>query len=429
MRTLLAYLVLVNLNKQYNLLQVLFFSFSFLQKALRVPTTYEVHGWTSTKIPQFFLTGGTPIQLDFQSARRGIGEESKLQKRMASATMHHEASGSSSRTAGVTQVVASTVRPIGDLQGGGINMSDIKKLEDAGYYTIGAVLQTPVRTLKLIKGLSEAKVEKVRDVCRKLDSRGSVFKTGLEAKELRQTVISITTGSTQLDKILGGGVETSSLTEVFGEFRTGKTQIAHTLCVTTQLSFANGGGQGKVVYIDTEGNFRPERIEAIADRFGLSRPETLDNIIVCRVYSHEEQLEVLKPLAALLADPEQGPIRLIIVDSVIALFRVEFSGRGELSERQQILGKYLSALVKLSEEFNVAVYLVNQCMADPGALSMFGPVIKPVGGHVLAHASTTRIMLKKGKGEERIAKIHDSPLMPEDEATFRITGGGIDDPA
>jgi meiotic recombination protein DMC1 len=315
------------------------------------------------------------------------------------------------------------------MQGGGINVSDIKKLEDAGYYTIGQLLQTPKRTLKLIKGLSEAKVEKLREVAMKLDSRGSVFKTGLEAKEARQAVVSITTGCTQLDQILGGGIETSALTEVFGEFRTGKTQIAHTLCVTTQLSFASGGGQGKVVYIDTEGNFRPERIEAIAERFGLSSMETLDNIIVCRVYSHEEQIDVLKPLAALLADPDQGPIRLIIIDSVIALFRVEFSGRGELSERQQMLGRYLATLVKLAEEFNVAVFLVNQCMADPGALAMFGPVIKPVGGHVLAHASTTRVMLKKGKADERIAKIFDSPLMPEDEATFRITNGGIDDPA
>jgi meiotic recombination protein DMC1 len=106
---------------------------------------------------------------------------------------------------------------------------------------------------------------------------------------------------------------------------------------------------------------------------------------------------------------------------------VEFSGRGELSERQQKLGQHLSHLVRLAEEFNIAVVVINQCMADPGALSMFGPVIKPVGGHVLAHASTTRVMLKKGKGEQRIAKIFDSPLMPEEEAIFQIVNGGIED--
>ena len=155
----------------------------------------------------------------------------------------------------------------------------------------------------------------------------------------------------------------------------------------------------------------------------------MDNIVVCRVFSHEEQMEIVKPIAALLADAEQGPFRVLIIDSIIALFRVEFSGRGELSERQQKLGQHLSHLVRLAEEFNIAVVVINQCMSDPGALSMFGPVVKPVGGHVLAHASTTRVMLKKGKGDQRIAKIFDSPLMPEEEATFIISNGGIDDVA
>lgn len=306
-------------------------------------------------------------------------------------------------------------------------MSDIKKLQEAGLSTIGSVLQTCSRDLLAIKGISEAKIEKIREAARKLDCRGSQFKTGVEMKEKRRQIIKLTTGSTALDTILGGGMETASITELFGEFRTGKTQLSHTLCVTSQLSFEMNGGQGKVIYLDTEGNFRPERIEAISERFGLDAEQTLENIIICRVFTHEEQMEVLKPVAALLSDPEQGPFRLLIVDSIIALFRVEFSGRGELSERQQKLGQHMSHLVRLAEEFNIAVVIVNQCMADPGALSMFGPVIKPVGGHVLAHASTTRVMLKKGKGEQRIAKIFDSPLMPEEEATFQISNGGICD--
>jgi meiotic recombination protein DMC1 len=253
------------------------------------------------------------------------------------------------------------------------------------------------------------------------------FSTALDLKSKRKEVIKITTGSNALDTILGGGLETGSITEVFGEFRTGKTQLAHTICVTSQLSFAMKGGQGKVIYLDTEGNFRPERIEAIATRYGLDPEQTLENIIVSRVYTHEEQMSVIKLICALFADQDQGPFRILIVDSIISLFRVEFSGRGELSERQQKLGQHLAHLVKMAEEFNVVVFIVNQCMADPGALAMFGPVIKPVGGHVLAHASTTRVMLKKGKGEQRIAKIFDSPLMPEDEATFSITNGGIAD--
>eukprot|EP01036_Dinobryon_divergens_P028595 gene28595-37564_t len=295
-------------------------------------------------------------------------------------------------------------RVVEDLQSCGINVSDIKKLQEAGLHTVGSVLQVSTRDLIAIKGLTEAKVEKIKEAARKLDCRGGLFKTGLEMKEKRKAVIKMTTGSTALDKILGGGVETCSITELF----------AH-------------GGQGKVIYLDTEGNFRTERIESIADRFGLDVEQTLDNIIVARVFSHEEQMDIIKPIAALLSDPNQGPFRLLIVDSIIALFRVEFSGRGELSERQQKLGQHLGQLVRIAEEFSIAVVVVNQCMADPGAMSMFGPVIKPVGGHVLAHASTTRVMLKKGKGEQRIAKIFDSPLMPEEDATFQISNGGITD--
>jgi meiotic recombination protein DMC1 len=166
-------------------------------------------------------------------------------------------------------------------------VSDIKKLQEAGLTTVGSVLQTCSRDLNAIKGLSDAKIEKIKEAAKKLDCRGSAFKTGLEMKDKRKQVIHVTTGSTALDAILGGGVETSSITELFGEFRTGKTQLAHTLCVTryafkylsircrlcsilsSQLAFNAKGGQGKVIYLDTEGNFRPERIESIADRFGL----------------------------------------------------------------------------------------------------------------------------------------------------------------
>jgi meiotic recombination protein DMC1 len=309
-----------------------------------------------------------------------------------------------------------------------VNVSEIKKLKDSGLMTIGQVMQQPMRHLVNIKGLTEARIEKIREACRKLLPQTN-FKTGLEVKAKRQQVIKITTGSDAFDKILGGGIESGQIVEVFGEFRTGKTQLAHTLCVTSQLSFDSKGGQGKVIYVDTEGNFRPERIEEISERYGLDSNQTLENIISVRVFSHEEQMEIVKPIAGLLSDPDQGPYRVLIIDSIISLFRVEFSGRGELSERQQKLGIHLSHLEKLAEEFNIVVLILNQCTADPGALAMFGPVIKPVGGHVLAHASTTRIFLKKGKGEQRIAKIYDSPLVPEAEALFAITPGGIADVA
>lgn len=112
----------------------------------------------------------------------------------------------------------------------------------------------------------------------------------------------------------------------------------------------------------------------------------------------------------------------------MALFRVDFSGRGELADRQQRLAQYMSRLQKISEEYNVSIYITNQMTADPGAGMTFQvDPKKPIGGHILAHASTTRVMLRKGRGETRIAKIYDSPELPENEATFAITQGGVAD--
>jgi meiotic recombination protein DMC1 len=282
-----------------------------------------------------------------------------------------------------------------------------------------------------INGLSEAKVKKMLALAKKHAAGHHLcpgsFQTGLQVQEMRKSIRKISTGSAQFDELLGGGIESQSITEFFGEFRTGKTQLCHTLCVTSQLGYDLGGGQGKVLYIDTEGNFRPERIHAIAERFSLEPDGCLENIICCRAMTHEQQMEAITQASALFS--ETGPFALMIIDSVMAHFRNEFSGRGELAERQQRLAKHLSEIIRVATEYNIAVVIVNQVMADPGAMAMFGPSIKPVGGHILAHASTTRIHLKKGRDANRLAKIFDSPSLPEAEAGFSITEGGIDDPS
>lgn len=218
-----------------------------------------------------------------------------------------------------------------------------------------------------------------------------------------------------------------SITEVFGEFRTGKTQLSHTLCVSAQLPGANGYTGGKVIFIDTENTFRPDRLREIADRFNLDQNAMLDNVLYCRAYTSEHQYELMDSVAAKFHE-EPGVFKLMIIDSIMALFRVDFCGRGELADRQQKLAQMLSRLQKLSEEFNVAVFVTNQMTADPGATMSFqADPKKPIGGHILAHASTTRISLRKGRGETRIAKIYDSPDLPENEATFAVTSGGIAD--
>ncbi|KAM5148873.1 meiotic recombination protein DMC1/LIM15 homolog isoform 1-T1 [Mantella aurantiaca] len=311
------------------------------------------------------------------------------------------------------------------LQKHGINVADIKKLKSVGICTVKGIQMTTKKTLCNIKGLSEAKVDKIKEAANKLIEPG--FLTAFEYSNKRKMVFHVSTGSQELDKLLGGGIESMAITETFGEFRTGKTQLSHTLCVTAQLSGHNGYSGGKVIFVDTENTFRPDRLRDIADRFGVDHDAMLDNVLYARAYTSEHQMELLDYVAAKFHE-EAGVFKLLIIDSIMALFRVDFSGRGELAERQQKLAQMLSRLQKISEEYNVAVFVTNQMTSDPGASMTFqADPKKPIGGHILAHASTTRISLRKGRGELRIAKIYDSPEMPENEATFAITAGGISD--
>lgn len=188
----------------------------------------------------------------------------------------------------------------------GINAGDVKKLQDAGIYTCNGLMMFTKKHLTGIKGLSEAKVDKICEAAEKIVNYGYI--TGSDALLKRKSVIRITTGSQALDELLGGGIETSAITEAFGEFRSGKTQLAHTLCVSTQLPTQMHGGNGKVAYIDTEGTFRPDRIVPIAERFGMDPGAVLDNIIYARAYTYEHQYNLLLGLAAKMSEE---PYRLL----------------------------------------------------------------------------------------------------------------------
>ncbi|KAL7420939.1 hypothetical protein Q5752_004893 [Cryptotrichosporon argae] len=305
-----------------------------------------------------------------------------------------------------TQDVSVGFESVDELQQHGINVSDISKLKAAGVVTVLGVAQTTRKNLLKIKGMSEAKVEKLKEVATKM--LPPVFATAAEVSDRRQNVIFISTGSKAVDTMLGGGIATQSITEVFGEFRTGKPAMR--------------------VCADNRGTFRPDRVRAVADRFGVDSQMALENVLCARAWSSEQQCELLVELAVRFV--EDRTFKLLIVDSIMNLFRQDYSGRGELSERQQKLNQFLARLQKIAEEFNVAVILTNQVQADPGAAAMFAAAAsaKPVGGHVLAHASATRIQLRKGRGDERIAKLQDSPDMPEGEATYCLKSGGWEDP-
>ncbi|KAF7702697.1 Meiotic recombination protein DMC1/LIM15 like protein [Cucumispora dikerogammari] len=323
-----------------------------------------------------------------------------------------------------TMETVSEIKPIEQLQTEGVGMPDILRLKTAGLCTIQALFMMTKRNLCKIKGMSEMKADKLKEIAAKLVEID--FQTASELCEKRKSVLKISTGSAEVDKILGGGIQTMSITEVFGEFRTGKTQLCLTMCVTTQLDIESGGGQGKVAFIDTEGTFRPERLKEIAERYQLDVKKVLDNVIFARAYNSDHQNDLLSALSAKFT--EDQTFKLLIIDSIIALFRTDFIGRGELGERQQKLNVFLQRLMKLAEEFNLAVLITNQMMSDPSAtMSFVSDPKKPIGGHVLAHASTTRIYLRKGRDDIRIAKIYDSPDMPEAEAQFSISPEGVKD--
>jgi len=309
------------------------------------------------------------------------------------------------------------------LEMSGITGADIKKLQEAGLHTIEAVAYTPKKHILNIKGISEAKADKILMEAYKLIPMG--FTTASEFHLKRSEIIQLTTGSKELDKLLQGGIETGSITELFGEFRTGKTQLCHQLAVTCQLPIDMGGGEGKALYIDTEGTFRPERLLAIAERYGLSGSDVLDNVAYARCYNSDHQTQLLLQASAMMTETRYA---LIIVDSSTSLYRTDYSGRGELSERQMHMAKFLRILHRIADEFGVAVVITNQVVAQVDGSAMFqSDPKKPIGGNIMAHASTTRLYFRKGRGDSRVCKIYDSPSLPESEATFAISPEGIID--
>jgi DNA repair protein RAD51 len=313
--------------------------------------------------------------------------------------------------------------PIARLQDCGINAGDIKKLAEAGFNTVEAVAYSTMKALLAVKGISENKATKIIAEATKIVPLG--FTTATEYFMKRQDLIQLTTGSKELDKLLGGGIETGSITEIFGEFRTGKTQLCHTLCVTCQLKMEQGGGEGKAMYIDTEGTFRPDRLVAIAERYGLNPTDTLDNVAYARAYNSDHQSKLLMQASQMMTESR---FALIVVDSATGLYRTDYNGRGELSARQIHLAKFLRALLRIADEFGVAVVITNQVVAcvDGGSMFVSDPK-KPIGGNIIAHASTTRLSLRKGRGNLRVCKIYDSPCLPESDAIFSINDDGIGD--
>lgn len=296
---------------------------------------------------------------------------------------------------------------IEELKTVGVTATEVAKLVEAGYNTVQSLAFAPRKELLEIKGFSEVKVDKLIKEAAKLIPMG--FTTATEYHARRAEVCFISTGSTELDKLLHGGIESGSITEVFGEFRSGKTQLCHTLAVSCQLPVERGGAGGKCMYIDTEGTFRTERLKPIAERLNLDPDAVMDNISYARAYNSDHQNNLLIHAAAMMSEEKYA---ILIVDSATALYRTDYSGRGELGARQIHLARFLRCLINLAETYKIAVVISNQVVASvDGAAAMFNAdPKKPIGGNIIAHASTTRLYFRKGKANTRICKIFDSPV-------------------
>ncbi len=314
----------------------------------------------------------------------------------------------------------------------GVGVATAEKLKEAGFNTIESIAVASPQELALTAEVGEAVAGKIILAARQAADIGG-FETGDVVFERRKIVGKLTTGCNAFDTLLGGGVETQAITELYGEFGSGKTQVSHQLTVNVQLPREKGGLDGSAIIIDTENTFRPERIAQMVSgvkkkyKEDLSPEDVLKNIHVARAYNSNHQI-LLVDTASELADKlrdSNKPVRLIVVDSLTAHFRAEYVGRGTLADRQQKLNKHMHDLMRFADVNNAAVVVTNQVMSKPD--TFFGDPTRPIGGHIVGHTATFRLYLRKSKGDKRIARLVDSPYLPEGEAVFTVTTDGVVD--
>jgi DNA repair protein RadA len=302
----------------------------------------------------------------------------------------------------------------------GVGSSTAKRLRELGFHTVESLAMATVR--ELVKaGVGDKRASEIINAARSSSSLS--FVRVIELLEKRQNVLRLTTGSRKLDGLLGRGLETQAITEFYGEYGTGKSQIAHQLCVNVQLPPEKGGLGGGALYIDTENTFRTERILQMSGHLGLDPDEAFRGIMLAEAYTSDHQMFLLENADKVVKD---NNIRLIVVDSLTGHFRSEYIGRENLATRQQRLNQHMHKIIRLARAFNAVALVTNQVLSSPDVV--FGESVRPIGGHIVAHTSHSRIFLRKARrGPVRIARLVSSPYLPEGECVFRITENGIED--
>ncbi|MBI2542852.1 MAG: DNA repair and recombination protein RadA [Candidatus Aenigmarchaeota archaeon] len=302
----------------------------------------------------------------------------------------------------------------------GVGEKTVEKLKNIGYADPMVIAVSSPTELANIADIGEATAAKIISTVREKLDIG--YETADKILEKRTTVAKIITGSKNLDNLLGGGIETQAITEAYGQYGSGKSQLGFQLSCSVQMPKDKGGLDGACLFIDTENTFRPERIVQISRALKLEPEKVLRNIFVARAFNSEHQILLVEKAPEMI---EEKKVKLIVIDSLTSHFRADFVGRGELAGRQQKLNKHLHQLQRLADAYNIAVYITNQVMSRPDIL--FGDPTVPIGGHVLAHAATYRLYLRRGKEGTRIARMIDAPNLVEGETVFRITENGLTD--
>ena len=337
----------------------------------------------------------------------------------------------------------------------GVGPATAEKLKENGFDGYQGIAVASPGELSNTADIGESSAADIIQAAREAADIGG-FETGATVLERREQIGKLTWSVEEVDELLGGGIETQSITEVYGEFGAGKSQVTHQISVTVQLPAEHGGLEGSAIFVDSEDTFRPERIdqmvkglddEVLEDTMvlhGLVEEESdadagdeelldalvesvLDKIHVAKAFNSNHQILLAEKAQEIAGESQDDefPVRLLCVDSLTAHFRAEYVGRGELAERQQKLNKHLHDLMRVGDLNNTAVVVTNQVASNPD--SFFGDPTQPIGGNILGHTSTFRIYLRKSKGNKRIVKLVDAPNLPDGEAVMRVEEGGLMD--
>ena len=303
----------------------------------------------------------------------------------------------------------------------GVGPATAEKLRDAGYSDLMAIAVESPKVLAELVEIGESTATKIIASAKQMADVGG-FETGDIILERRKGINRLSSGSKAFDELMGGGLESQSIIEFFGEFGSGKTQICFQLAVNATRPVEEGGLNGDVFIIDTENTFRPERIVQMAVALDLDPEEVLKKIHVARAFNSHHQMLLVEKANELAHEMN---VKLLIVDSLTAHFRAEYVGRGSLAERQQNLNKHMHDLLRFADLHNAVIAVTNQVASKPDAF--FGDPTRPIGGHIVGHAATYRLYLRKSKGGKRIARLIDSPNLPEAEAVITVSEEGVRD--